>query len=197
MKTKEKVKEIVMILGMMYLTLWKYEDTVLIKPMESDKEIDLKIEDNTLVVSTKEDIIHVLSLDQDAGRCVMELEQVIIDTCGLQHKPLALSMYLYCRLLGILWGVKASKALQGRDPLPGNKTFIELKGPGQHEGIEYTYWYTLELSGKIAISKSWQPTMQEGTSITPEQYLEDPEGTIIKFFEFFGSIKEITSVGKG
>ena len=63
MKTKEKVKEIVMILGMMYLTLWKYEDTVLVKPMESDKEIVLKIEDNTLIVSTKEDIIHVLSLD--------------------------------------------------------------------------------------------------------------------------------------
>ena len=197
MEVKEKVKEIVMILGMVYLTMWKYEDTILIKPIESDKQVVLKIENDTLVVHFKEEEIYVLSLDRETGDCVLDLEQVLIDICELQHQPLALSMYLYCRLLGILWGIKASPALRNKDPLPTNRAYLELKGIGRSDNTEYVYRYALESSGLIIVTKNFDTNASEIYSFTAKEYLEDPEKTTIDFFECFSDIKEIMSVGRG
>lgn len=187
-----------MILGMAYLTTWVYETLFTVRPVESKTYVEVKIEDETMTLSKDGEIICVLSLDQETGRCALQLEEVVIRECGLGHLPIALPMYLYCRLLGVLWGVKASPALKNTDPLPANMSYIVLYGRNG-QGTTYAYQYMLNRSGQIIASRT--PRLPEEAadtfSFTPQEYLDDPEGVTIRFFDFFKDIGQIERVGKG
>jgi len=199
--TKEKFEEILSILQLNYKI--QYDGirfaTVSDCYTEPDKCLKLELNEDSFSVYEDENNIQVLSLDEEAkeGYRVIDVENILIRHVGLTHGPITLSVYLYCRLLGILWGIKASAALRDQNPLPDSVTFVELKGRSS-DGIWYTYHYYVCTNGQIIVEKCQTETAEQETfEFMPEKYLEDPEQTVMEFFRFFEDIKEIESTGKG
>lgn len=190
------MEKILEILGTIYPVRWENDNKIIISIPESPQHLEIKIENDTAIIYKEGEIVHVLSLDQDAGQCALSLEKIIISEFNLYCGTIAFAMYLYCKLLGILWGIKASSSLKNKCPVPDHVAYIKLHGNNKNN-VEYTYQYMIEKSGRIAIEKSWYEIASERFSFMPEEYLEDPENIIIKFFDFFKDIKEIQRIGKG
>ena len=93
--------------------------------------------------------------------------------------------------------MKASEPIWNENPLPDNVTYLEIRGHTEPDREECLYRYYIQVSGRIMMEKSRKDMPDVVFGFTPAEYLDDPEGTVTKFLEFFGNIKEIESVGKG
>ena len=198
--TKDKFEEMLSILHLVYKVQYDgVRFATVASPAESDKVLSLELEGDSFSVYVDEDNIQVLSLGDDiqTGYCAMDVEDALIRYGGLNHGQIALSVYLYCRLLGILWGTKAPESIWSENPLPDNMTYLEIKGHTEPDGKECLYRYYIRTSGRIIVEKSIEGMPDKVFGFAPSEYLEDPEGIVMRFFDFFKSIGKIESVGKG
>jgi len=206
MKTiQEKFEELLAILALQYEVLQIEPHIATVKVASSDKKLRLELDQNTITVYIDDEVDQVLYLSDELSVAVrvLDIENILTRYTGLQCGPLALSTYLYCTLLGMLWGIKAAPAIKNRDPVPDGNTFVRLYG--EKAGVPYYYDYRACTDGKIEVNRfviQEQGTKNEMTfpmgtySFYPVEYVMDPEKIVLQFFEFF-QINQIESAGKG
>lgn len=213
MKTKlEKFNEILSILRLNYQVNQTYADSAtittdgveaIINPRSSTKTsyVNLELNGDVIYVYTGGEVSHVFYLDDDeisVGIRTLDIENIIIQYFKLKHGPLALTTYLYCTLLGMLWGMKASSNIKDKDPLPDQSMFIRLYGRKAKKQVIYEYDYIACTDGTIKITKSCSAYSQTETfNFHVLEYLEDPVKTTQQFFKFFNDIDFIEKAGKG
>lgn len=198
MKTKHELfEELLMILGLYYTVIRTGPAKATVKPPESDVCIWLEWNNGMVTVTADEDDIHVLGLEDkmSVGVRTFDVENILIRKAKLIHTPIALALYLYFQLFGILWGARADKTIRDKDPLPIHKTCIEIKG-NTKEGDELTYVYVVDQTGKIRIER-YRDSDVRRFGFYPLEYIHDPEKITERFFNFFDEIVSITSVGRG
>jgi hypothetical protein len=104
---------------------------------------------------------------------------------------------LYYRLLGLLWGARATKELQNQDPIPERCAYVELYGPTK-DGKELKYVYKADATGAIWVEKYIEGTIKLSyIVIYPLLYIENPTGSVEDFFDFFKDVTCITRIGRG
>ena len=198
--TQEKFEELIAILKLAYTVSCKNEKVATVQANGSDKVLRLELDNaNTITVYAGEEVDQVLYLSDETsvGIRVLDIENVLIRYAQLKHGPLALSTYLYCTLLGILWGIKAAPKIKNLDPIPAGNTFVRLHGHLKN-GAACWYDYRACTDGKIEVIFNWQfSEIPSQFSFYPIEYLMDPERIVLKFFNFFKDIEYIESVGKG
>lgn len=201
MKTKyELFEELLGILGLYYTIIRTGPAQVTLKPLESDYYIILEWNNGLITVTAPEDRIQVLYLEDRSsiGIRVLDIENIIIQEARLLHQPVALALYLYYMLLGLLWGAKADASIRDQDPTPSERTYIELYGVSKEDHIDILYTYTVFMTGKIEVEERPTATSKgRYFSFYPIDYVKDPEGIIRKFFEFFDKISSINRAGRG
>ena len=200
MKTKyELFEELLGILKLCYTVVRTSPGKATVTPLESDKSIFLELKDNTVVVTVTEDKMWVFELEDQlsVGSRTLDIEDILIREAHLCHEPIALTIYLYYRLLGLLWGSRTTKELREQDPTPNRCAYVELYGPTK-DGKEIMYVYRADSIGTIWVEKFIEKTIQlDHITIYPRQYIKDPVGTVEAFFKFFKDITYITKAGRG
>ena len=203
--TQEKFEELLAILALHYQIYREKPHIAKIKVYGSDKFIILELDKNTITVYTDDEVDQVLYLSDELSVAVrvLDIENILTRYTGLKCGPLALSTYLYCTLLGMLWSIKAAPAIKNQDPIPSETTFIRFYG--KKNEVPYYYDYRACIDGEIRIDR--YVIQEKGTKdevvfpmgtyrFYPVEYVTDPEKIILQFFEFF-QIDQIESAGKG
>lgn len=190
---QQKFEELLGILGLEYIVRKQSkQEAIITSSMEVEHPLYLKLEDETITVYTEGEFMDVLPIEKDMhiGKTVSDIEKILIRYEHLEREPLALSVYLYCRLLGILWGLKADEKIRDKDPVANNIAIIYLTC--LENGKHIVYEYMIDIYGNIIVEKP-------GDSIRfhPNAYLKDPEKMISAFFNFFKNVDRIISAGKG
>ena len=196
--TYELFEELLGILQLCYIVVRISPSKATVTPLESDKCIFLELKDNTVTVTATDDKMWVFELEDklSVGKRTLAIENVLIQEAHLYHEPIALTIYLYYRLLGLLWAARTTKELREQDPTPDRCAYIELYGPTK-DGKELTYVYRADFVGTIWVEKYIDKTIQlDCIRIDPPRYIEDPVGTVEAFFNFFKDITHITKVGR-
>ena len=199
MKKHDLFEELLNILSMYYNVHRTEDKKAIIRPIESKNYITLDWNDGVLTVTVNEDDILVFHMEdkQDVGIRTLDIENIMIDRFKLGHQPIALALYLYYMLFGILWGARADKKIRNQNPVPVNQTYIELYG-NTKDGAELIYVYTVDKTGAIRVEEySDKTTSQTSYTFYPIEYINDPIGTAEKFFNFFNKITSITKCGRG
>ena len=195
----ELFEELLGILQLCYTVVRTDPSKATVKPLESENFILVELKDDTIIVTVSEDKIWVFVLTDllSVGMRTMDIENILIQEAHLCHKPIALTIYLYYRLLGLLWGIRTIKELRDQDPTPDRCTYIELYGPTK-DGKELMYSYRADTTSAIIVEKYMHKTIQlDCFKIFPEEYINNPVGTTEKFFEFFQDVICITKASRG
>ena len=202
MKTKELFRELLGILSLYYAIDWNETNKATIKPPESDISIDIELKNDLITVTADEDDIHVLGLEDKTslGLRTLDIENILIRKAKLQHQPVALALYLYYTLLGLLWGARADIKIRDEDPIPYGHSYIQLYGQTKN-GETMAYSYAVNMFGKIYVEQyNSEPLLTDRLAefhFYPIDYINNPTGTTEQFFNFFKDITSITSAGKG
>lgn len=199
--TKEKFEELLSILKLNYIVRYYKDNTATISTCipnadTTDRYLTLKLDGNVITVYTGEEVSHVLYLSDEmsVGCRVLDIENILIRYANLKCGPIALTLYLYYTLLGMLWGIKASNWIKGQDPISNNSARIKLFG--HKSDIAYMYDFRACMDGKIRITKYTDKiSNKEDYAFHPIEYVQDPEGIIQKIFSFF-NVDSIDSVEK-
>ena len=200
MKTKkEKFEELLSILKLNYIVQYDGNDTAMIgvyQPDTTKGHLTLKLDDHIITVYEGEEVSQVLYLSDEmsVGCRVLDIENILIRYTNIKRSPVALSLYLYYTLLGMLWGIKADNRIKGQDPISDNSASVRLFG---HKGsVAYLFDYRACMDGAIRITKYIDKvTDKEKCTFYPIEYIQDPEKVIQKFFNFF-DVDSIDSVEK-
>lgn len=195
----ELFEELLGILQLCYTVVRTSPSKATVTPLESDKCIFLELKDNTVTITATDDKMWVFELEDklSVGIRTLDIENILIQEAHLYHEPIALTIYLYYRLLGLLWAARTTKELREQDPTPDRCAYIELYGPTK-DGKELMYAYRADAVGTIWVEKYIDKTIQlDHITIYPMTYIRDPVGSVEAFFNFFKDIRYITKVGKG
>lgn len=200
METKyELFNEMLGILKLCYTVTQISPSKVTVKPLESEKFILLEWNNGVITVTADHDKMWAFALEDklSVGFRVLDIENIMVQEFRLSHEPIALTSYLYYRLLGLLWGTRTSQQLREQDPVPKQHAYIELYGPTQ-DGKELMYVYRADAAGAIWVEKYLEKTIKLNyIVIYPKRYLDDPVQTVENFFTFFKDIVCITKACRG
>lgn len=197
--THELFEKLLGILQLCYTIIRTSPSKATVTPLESDKSIFLECKDNALTITVTDDQIWVFKLEDQlsVGTCTLKIENILIQEAHLFHGPIALTIYLYYRLLGLLWGTRTIKELREQDPTPDRCAYTELYGPTR-DGKEIMYIYRADSVGTIWVEKYIEKAIRlDFIRIDPTRYIENPVKTVEAFFSFFNDILYITKVGRG
>lgn len=195
----ELFEELLGILQLCYTVVRTGPSKATVKPLESENFILVELKDDTIIVTVSDDKIWVFELTDmlSVGMRTIDIENILIQEAHLFHEPIALTIYLYYRLLGLLWGTRTIQELRDQDPTPDRCAYIELYGPTK-DGKELMYVYRADAIGTIWVEKFIEKTIRlDHITIYPIQYIKDPVGTVEAFFDFFKDIIYITKAGRG
>ncbi len=198
MKTMhEKFEELLSILKLSYDVQYDGNNIAIIAADNPDKNIKLELNNNIITVYIEDEVDQVLYLSDETsvGVRVLDIENILIRHAKLHHGPLALSTYLYCTLLGILWGIKAEHRMKDQNPVPQDTMFIRLYGKKDQNVTVFDYMACKD--GTIRILKHIDPVNTEIYSFHPIEYIQDAEKIVTEFLNFFGDIEYISSAEKG
>ena len=197
MKTAlQNFEQIISILMAVYPVRYNKESQVADISVTEEKTARIILEDTILTVIAGDDVNNVYQLDEntDAGKLSTIIEQILIDYAELKKTPCALQLYLYYSLLGIMWGVKASNKIKDIDPTPTHSACIYFNGRAHNKQDYYLYEYAACNSGIIKLTRVTPDYSSYG--FTPEEYMQNPEKTIMEFFQFLKDIDYIESASQ-
>ena len=194
MKTKQqRFEELISILKLAYTIDQPDPNTAVVQTPGSSKSITLKFADGMVSVLTGEEEFQVLALDEEesVGVRVLDIENILTQYEGDGRRPIALSIYLYYTLLGMIWGLKADPSIRDQDPTPGEYGYILLHAKKQDKTVNFEY--TLHITGAIRLFNRLE---NKEFLLYPIDYVKDPEKQMLAFFEQFKDVDCIYAAGR-
>ncbi len=194
MKTKQqRFEELISILKLAYTIDQPDPHTAVVQTPGSSKSITLKFADGMVSVLTGEEEFQVLALDEEesVGVRVLDVENILTQYEGDGRRPIALSIYLYYTLLGMIWGLKADPSIRNQDPTPGEYGYVLLHTRAGDTMIDFEYM--LYVTGQIRLVNK---KTGEEFILYPVSYVLDPEKQMLAFFEQFKDVDCIYAAGR-
>ena len=194
MKTKQqRFEELISILKLAYAVDQHEPHMATVRIPESSKSVTLELADEMVTVLTGDEVSQVLALDEEesVGVRVLDVENILLQYEGSSRGPIALSIYLYYTLLGMIWGLKADPSIRNQDPMPGEYGYIILHA--RKEGKTVNFEYTLHVTGAIRLFNRLE---NKEFLLYPVDYVKDPERCVLTFFEQFKDIDCIYAAGR-
>ncbi len=194
MKTKQqRFEELISILKLAYVVDQLDLHTAVIRSPESSKSITLEFIDGMITVLTGDEVSQVLALDEEesVGVRVLDVENILLQYEGSSRGPIALSIYLYYTLLGMIWGLKADPSIRNQDPTPGEYGYILLHARKKDKTVNFEY--TLHITGAIRLFNRLE---NKEFLLYPIDYVKDPEKQVLAFFEQFKDVDCIYAAGR-